>query len=179
MPYAETPQLAAEADEQLDYDFEVDTDAETGEYSADASSGQDANADPDDALEAAALCPACGELLAWHDEFSSCRPLAIAPAVLPLLATEAPEEASHDEPAADAPEPPSVFGKAARGGAQASYAYELGHRVQPAPALTAEVIWRGQLKERHPATGLIHRVNVYRLNDGYWDCYREEELRVA
>ena len=38
---------------------------------------------------------------------------------------------------------------------------------------------QGQLKERHPATGLIHRVNVYLLNDGYWDCYREEELQAA
>lgn len=60
-----------------------------------------------------------------------------------------------------------------------SFAYALGHQVQPEPALTAEVIWRGQLKERHPTTGLMHRVNVYRLNDGHWDCYREDELRAA
>jgi hypothetical protein len=59
------------------------------------------------------------------------------------------------------------------------FAYELGHRVQPRPASPAQVIWRGQLKERHPATGLIHRTNVYRLNNGYWDCYREEELQVT
>jgi hypothetical protein len=41
------------------------------------------------------------------------------------------------------------------------------------------VIWRGQLKERNPDTGWIQRVNVYWLNDGYWDCYREEELQAA
>jgi hypothetical protein len=42
-----------------------------------------------------------------------------------------------------------------------------------------EVIWRGQLRERHPVTGLVQRTNVYRLGDGYWDCYREEELQAA
>jgi hypothetical protein len=51
--------------------------------------------------------------------------------------------------------------------------------VPHTPAITAQVSWRGQLKELHPATGLIHRVNVYRLNDGYLDCYREEELQAA
>lgn len=24
-----------------------------------------------------------------------------------------------------------------------------------------------------PATGLVHRLDVYRLDYGYWDCYRE------
>ncbi|MBF9223001.1 hypothetical protein [Hymenobacter ruricola] len=61
-----------------------------------------------------------------------------------------------------------------------TFAYELGHRVQPAPEAPArQVIWRGQLRERRPETGLVHRVNVYRLNDGFWDCYREDELQAA
>lgn len=59
------------------------------------------------------------------------------------------------------------------------FAYSLGHQVQPVPEAPArQVIWRGQLKERQ-ADGLVRRVNVYRLNDGFWDCYREDELRVA
>ncbi len=61
-----------------------------------------------------------------------------------------------------------------------TFAYDLGHRVQPAPDAPArQIIWRGQLRERRPDTGLVHRVNVYRLNDGFWDCYREDELLVA
>lgn len=61
-----------------------------------------------------------------------------------------------------------------------TFAYDLGHRVQPAPtAPLRAIIWRGQLKERRPETGLVHRVNVYRLNDGFWDCYREDELHAA
>lgn len=61
-----------------------------------------------------------------------------------------------------------------------NFAYDLGHRVQPAPDAPArQIIWRGQLRERRPDTGLVHRVNVYRLNDGFWDCYREDELMVA
>jgi hypothetical protein len=51
------------------------------------------------------------------------------------------------------------------------------HFAPAAPTRT--IVWRGQLRERHPQTGLVHRVPVYRLDDGYWDCYREEELRVA
>jgi len=61
-----------------------------------------------------------------------------------------------------------------------AFAYEVGRAVLP---LTRQqpypVVWRGHLKERHPATGLMQRVPVYRLADGYWDCYREEELQVA
>ena len=61
-----------------------------------------------------------------------------------------------------------------------TFVYAVGHRVQPAPEAPArQVIWRGQLRERHPDTGLVHRVNVYRLNDGFWDCYREDELQAA
>jgi len=62
----------------------------------------------------------------------------------------------------------------------ATFAYAVGHRVQPTPEAPArQVIWRGQLRERRPETGLIHRTNVYRLNDGFWDCYREDELQAA
>ena len=64
--------------------------------------------------------------------------------------------------------------------AKSDFAFEVGRAVLP---LTQQqphaVVWRGHLKERHPATGLLHRVPVYRLADGYWDCYREEELQVA
>ena len=61
-----------------------------------------------------------------------------------------------------------------------TFAYDVGHRVQPAPDAPArQIIWRGQLRERRPDTGLVHRVNVYRLNDGFWDCYREDELLAA
>ena len=60
------------------------------------------------------------------------------------------------------------------------FAFELGRPVLP---LTQQqphpIVWRGHLKERHPATGLVQRVPVYRLADGYWDCYREEELQAA
>lgn len=62
----------------------------------------------------------------------------------------------------------------------ARFAYELGRAVLPATQQQAHpVLWRGQLKERHPATGLVQRINVYRLGDGFWDCYREDELRAA
>ncbi|WP_046245456.1 hypothetical protein [Hymenobacter terrenus] len=61
-----------------------------------------------------------------------------------------------------------------------SFAYSVGHRVLPEPSAPVRtIIWRGQLKERLPETGLVHRVNVYRLDDGFWDCYREDELQAA
>ncbi|MCR5890393.1 hypothetical protein LRS06_21940 [Hymenobacter sp. J193] len=41
------------------------------------------------------------------------------------------------------------------------------------------MLWRGQVKERQPQTGYLVRVNVYRLDDGYWDCYYEAELTDA
>jgi|GEM_PF-1618346 len=125
--------------------------------------------------DAEVLCPTCGELLAWHDEFSSCAATVTAPALAPVIAANPADEFSQ-EPADAEPERPRLFGRVAPRG---TFAYELGRLVQPAPAGPAQIIWRGQLKERHPETGLIHRVNVYRLNDGYWDCYREEELQAA
>lgn len=70
---------------------------------------------------------------------------------------------------------PVVFAPPAVG-----FAFEVGRPVLP---MTQEqphpVVWRGYLKEPHPATGLLHRVPVYQLADGHWDCYREEELQVA
>ncbi len=84
----------------------------------------------------------------------------------------------YDEPAPapeTAPEISSVVAASAAG-----FAFELGRAVLPRTQAQAHpVVWRGHLKERHPATGLVHRVPVYRLADGYWDCYREEELQVA
>ena len=135
----------------------------------------DATELPASAAEAAeALCPTCGELLAWHDEFSSCAATSAAPAIATLVINT--EEEFSQELVETEPERPRLFGRVAPRG---TFAYELGRLVQPAPASPAQIIWRGQLKERHPETGLIHRVNVYRLNDGYWDCYREEELQAA
>lgn len=104
----------------------------------------------------ASICPTCGEPLTWHEE--ACQ----LPGALPA----APEPATATEPTLRL--------------TAATYAYDLGRLVQPATQLQAHpIVWRGQLKERHPATGLVYRVNVYRLNDGYWDCYREEELLAA
>ena len=97
-------------------------------------------------------CTTCGELLAWHEEACNAAP-------------------QPGGPVAAAPEMQV---------ASQAYAYNVGHLVQPVPEAAAwPIIWRGQLRERHPRTGLVHRVNVYRLADGYWDCYREEELRAA
>ncbi|RTQ45680.1 hypothetical protein EJV47_24660 [Hymenobacter gummosus] len=100
------------------------------------------------------LCSCCGEPLAWHE--AAC----VEPAAISVAA----------EPA------PALLG----GAAAAAYAYQVGQPVQPAFALRAhKIIWRGQLKERHPRTGWVHRINVYRLDDGHWDCYREDELQAA
>jgi hypothetical protein len=99
-------------------------------------------------------CAQCGDLLAWHEEF--CVPTATAFRSQEIIA----------------PETRSV--------AAPAFAYELGHEVLPLTGAIPHLItWRGQLKERHPETGIVHRVPVYRLDDGHWDCYREEELQVA
>ncbi|MCR5890933.1 hypothetical protein LRS06_24735 [Hymenobacter sp. J193] len=104
---------------------------------------------PEDSSTEAALCPTCGDLLAWHEE---------ACAASPALREET----------------PTVHRKLG------TFAYDLGQPVQPATqAQPHAIVWRGQLKERSPETGWVQRVNVYRLNDGFWDCYREEELQVA
>jgi hypothetical protein len=64
--------------------------------------------------------------------------------------------------------------------AASDFAFELGRPVVPVTQQQAHpVVWRGLLKERHPDTGLVQRVPVYRLADGFWDCYREEELQAA
>ncbi|MCC3160610.1 hypothetical protein LJ737_25455 [Hymenobacter sp. 15J16-1T3B] len=133
---------------------EQQSDALAADLPETAAAGEAAFADEP---TADSLCPCCGELLAWHEQ----------PCPLPGAAG----------PAAEAGSPP---GGVIMRASSATYAYDLGQPVQP-PAVgrAYAVIWRGQLKERHPDTGWIHRVNVYRLNDGYWDCYREEELQVA
>lgn len=92
----------------------------------------------DEAEAGAELCATCGDLLAWHEQ--------------PCEAASAPLASADSLP---------LPGRAP------GFAYAVGHRVQPAPNAPAEVLWRGQLKERHPATGLVHRINVYRLNNGY------------
>lgn len=114
------------------------------------------NLQPDFEAETdAELCPVCHDLLAWHEQ--ACQ-------VAPSLHAAQPEE---EAPAAQPPAPVSTF------------AFAIGHRVQPVTSAPAAITWRGQHKERHPATGLVHRINVYCLDNGYWDCYREEELQAA
>jgi hypothetical protein len=103
----------------------------------------------------AELCPICHDLLAWHEQACEAIPT--------------PQATAEPEDEAPALPPPSV----------PAFAFAIGHRVQPAFSAPAAITWRGQCKERHPATGLVHRVNVYCLDNGYWDCYREEELQAA
>ncbi len=84
----------------------------------------------------------------------------------------------YDEPVAEPEATPEIISVMAA--SAAGFAFEVGRTVLPRTQAQAHpVVWRGHLKERHPATGLVHRVPVYRLADGYWDCYREEELQVA
>ncbi|UOQ68909.1 hypothetical protein [Hymenobacter volaticus] len=109
---------------------------------------------------AAALCPTCGELLAWHEEACS------------VSATVEANKPSIGEP--------EGVGQISPSWAPSPFTYALGQPVQPVPASRAgRVIWRGQVKERHPRTGLLHRVNVYRLDNGFWDCYFEVELQAV
>lgn len=104
------------------------------------------------------LCASCGEPLAWHEE--ACVP-------------------SHNKPDAVGEEPtPST--DTIQSLTPAPFAYTIGQPVLPTPdAPPCPIIWRGQLKAPHPRTGLVHRVNVYRLDNGYWDCYYETELQAA
>jgi len=94
--------------------------------------------------------------VAWHED--ACQ---VAPSI--EFGAQSVEEA----PATQMPAP------------SASFAFAIGHRVQPAASAPAAITWRGQHKERHPTTGFIQRINVYYLDNGYWDCYREEELQAA
>ncbi|HEX8424925.1 hypothetical protein [Hymenobacter sp.] len=107
----------------------------------------------------ASLCLCCGEPLAWHEEACS-TPVTTSPKL-------------------ELPEPEvAIHGTAGLG--PSPFAYAIGQPVQPVPAAKPQlIIWRGQVKERHPRTGLLHRVNVYRLDNGYWDCYFEAELQAA
>lgn len=108
------------------------------------------------------VCPRCGELLAWHEE-----------------ACTAPVEIKAPEPAANKPKEPDTAAEDVPEWAPSPFTYAIGQPVQPAPASrVGRIIWRGQVKERHPRTGLLHRVNVYRLDNGFWDCYFEGELHA-
>lgn len=103
------------------------------------------------------LCPSCGEPLAWHE--SVCN---------------APDARIKEQ------ETTSSAVETSPGLAPSPFAYALGQPVQPTPGAPARpIIWRGQVKERHPRTGLVRRVNVYQLNDGFWDCYYEADLQAA
>jgi len=108
-----------------------------------------------DGADAEAVCAHCGDLLAWHEQ-------ACMPTTAPVVA-----EASVAE------EPVVMFRSAS------AFAFELGKAVQPVASVPGQIIWRGQIKERQPESGLVMRINVYGLNNGFWDCYREEELQAA
>jgi hypothetical protein len=106
----------------------------------------------------AALCPGCGEPLAWHEEDCT-----RTPAPLAIQPEEVPAVPDSDQGLAPVP-----------------FAYILGQPVQPTvDARPHKIVWRGQVKERHPRSGLVRRVNVYRLDNGFWDCYYEAELQAA
>ncbi|MBC6609629.1 hypothetical protein H8B15_01765 [Hymenobacter sp. BT507] len=108
----------------------------------------------------ASLCATCGEPLAWHEEACG----------VPIAAPE-------NRPTRSAPE---ALPEVDPGLTPRPFAYALGQTVQPTPdASVHTIVWRGQVKARHPRLGLIHRVNVYRLDNGYWDCYYETDLRAA
>lgn len=123
--------------------------ADTDPYSVDLRLGDESETDTE-------LCPICHDLLAWHEQ--ACQ-VALAP--------QPDAQPDHDTPDTSPAAPAS------------SFAYSVGHRVQPATSAPAIITWRGQHKERHPTTGFIQRINVYYLDNGYWDCYREEELQAA
>lgn len=112
------------------------------------------------AEEDASLCPECGEPLVWHEE---------ACVVVPSSYAQEPEEVVLP-----------VWPELDAGLAPVPFAYTLGQPVQPAPGVRPhKIVWRGQVKERQASTGLVRRVNVYRLDNGYWDCYYETDLRAA
>lgn len=127
-----------------------ESEGDTNAYSDDLSPDYEAETDAD-------LCPICHDLLAWHEQ--ACEVAAIPTA-----------SAEPDDDAITPPPPPAPT---------TTFAFAIGHRVQPAHSAPAAITWRGQHKERHPATGLVQRINVYYLDNGYWDCYREEELQAA
>jgi len=104
-----------------------------------------------DFTDQADVCQHCGDPLGWHEQ-----------ACEGPFTTLAVESTPLSPPASD------------------GFTFALGSLALPVTQENPHpVVWRGHLKERHPATGLVQRVPVYRLDDGYWDCYREEELRVA
>lgn len=126
---------------------------ETASIGVEVSFDENSEAGADSGIDAS-LCPSCGEPLAWHE--AAC-----------IVQGTSPQPAG-----SDADETPKLTTSA--------FAYALGQPVQPDPDAPARpVIWRGQLKARHPRTGLVHRVNVYRLDNDYWDCYYEAELQAA
>ena len=110
---------------------------------------------PDDAVETdAGLCPFCHDHKAWYEQ--AC---AGGPSLLPTGTEAALVPASL----------PALI---------ATFTFVVGHRVQPIANAPAAVTWCGQHKERHPATG-VQRLNVYRLDNGCSDCYREDQLQAA
>lgn len=99
------------------------------------------------------VCSLCGEPIGWHEQ--ACQPRSASALGTPTVVEPIPKP-------------------------QDGFTFTLGSLVLSVTQQSPHpIIWRGQLRERHPDTGLLLRVPVYRLADGHWDCYREEELRVA
>jgi hypothetical protein len=58
--------------------------------------------------------------------------------------------------------------------------YDEGDLVQFRPDGTVFTVkWCGQIVEYNNLHHTWRRVNVYRLDDGFWDCYHEEQLQSA
>jgi hypothetical protein len=174
----ETQQFVS-TDEQQDIDLELNGMAPAVDEPDTFAYADEVHADPDELADAPECCPTCGELLAWHDEFSStCGQLPAQPLFEAKPSLSESESFSQDADSLEAYAKPYPAREPARSGL--TFAYGLGHLVKPISlAQPHAIIWRGQLKERHPATGLVHRVNVYRLDNNFWDCYYEEELLAA
>lgn len=142
-------------DRKPDPDFEPDYDVADAEPTESMQADEPEIADPDYELAA-------------DPDYDDTVQAEYEPGADPEYEEVAPDEAATTPPVPMAATPNEAF------------AFALGRPVVPASQQQAHaVVWRGLLKERHPATGLVQRVPVYRLADGHWDCYREEELQAA
>ena len=58
------------------------------------------------------------------------------------------------------------------------YSHELRGLVQLARGGRVwTIVWRGPLLVQDPATGVVRRVPVYRLDNGHWDAYYPDEFQ--
>ena len=58
------------------------------------------------------------------------------------------------------------------------YSHELRGLVQLTQGGRVHtIVWRGPLLVQDPTAGLVLRVPVYRLDDGHWDAYYQDEFQ--